>query len=164
MNIWSSVQDAPTGNPNSYRHAVASFTGDVFSTDSTLGTFQVSETGVNRVFPTCLSRPPDAIWRLVFELREPLTLPAGVYFFSNDAMILKEIIIGECNTGVMLYPSAFQDLSDSLAECASGVKNHGQYLKCVSKVLIDAVRAGVITGAQKGGIESCAAQSDTGKK
>jgi hypothetical protein len=94
MNIWSSIQDGL----NSFMPAVTSFTGNVFSTDSTPGVFQVSQTDVNRVFPFCPDLPfmpidPDPIWRLVFKLREPVTLPAGVYFFSHDAVIVAPVVI-----------------------------------------------------------------------
>lgn len=93
VNIWSSVQDNPVGNPNSYMPAVASFTGNVFSSVSVLGVFEVSETSVSRVFPSCLSRAPDPIWRLVFKLAQPTTLPPGVYFFSHDAVIVTPVAI-----------------------------------------------------------------------
>jgi hypothetical protein len=94
MNIWSSIQDGS----NSYMPRVASFTGDVLSTDSRPGVFQVSETSVNRVFPVCPDLPfmpidPDPIWRLVFKLRAPVTLQAGVYFFSHDAIIVTPVVI-----------------------------------------------------------------------
>ena len=79
-------------------------------------------------------------------------------------MILKEIVIDECNTGVMLFPADAEDLSSSLEECGNGVKNHGQYMKCVSSELQDAVSEDILTGAQKGDIESCAAKSGMGKK
>ena len=87
MNIWSSYQDLP----NSCMPVVASFTGDFLSSDSTPGVFEVSNTGVDRVFPVCYGPSPEPIWRLVFKLDEPVTLPAGVYFFSHDAVVLGPI-------------------------------------------------------------------------
>jgi hypothetical protein len=99
MNIWSSIQDNPNGNLDSYMPAVASFTGDVFTTNSIRGgVFQVSETRVNLVLPHCPELPympadPGAIWRLVLKLREPLTLPAGIYFFSHDAIVVTPVDI-----------------------------------------------------------------------
>jgi hypothetical protein len=108
MNIWSSIQDDPDSNPNSYMPAVTSFTGNVFSTDSKHGEFQVSETGVNRVFPVCPELPfmpidPDPIWRLVFELDRPVTLTGGVYFFSHDAVVVAPVVI-DIKPGI--YPNS----------------------------------------------------------
>jgi hypothetical protein len=94
MNIWSSVQDDPNDNPNSYMPAVTSFTGDVFNTNLMRGdVFQISETGLNLIFPPCLNWPSSPIWRLVLKLRKPLTLPAAVYFFSHDAIVVTPVVI-----------------------------------------------------------------------
>ena len=90
MNIWSSMQDNPGGNPNSYMPAVADFTGDVFSAKSTPGSFAWSDTGVDRVFPAWDGRASDDIFRMTYTLDEPMTLGAGVYFFSHDAEIIPE--------------------------------------------------------------------------
>lgn len=73
MNIWS---NGPGGTP-----AVNSFTGDVFSSDSVPGTFELSRTNVDRVFR---DGARDRIWRVVYRLSRPFTLPAGEYWFSHD--------------------------------------------------------------------------------
>ncbi|MCK8602622.1 hypothetical protein [Desulfoferrobacter suflitae] len=164
MSIWTAYKDMPETSPESWLPTVPSFTGDAFDSLLYHGTFSVSETGVNRVFPSGMQRAPDPIWRLVYKLDWPITLPAGVYFFSHNAVVLKEVIFGQCSTGIMLFPSEALSLSDSLEGCAAGVKNHGQYVKCVSKVTGNAVSEGIITGAEKGTIQSCAAQSSVGKK
>jgi hypothetical protein len=94
MNIWSSTQDNPDERPNSYMPAVASFTGDVFNANLLRGgVFQVSMTDVDLIFPPCLEWPTADIWRLVLKLREPLTLPAGIYFFSHDAIVVTPVVI-----------------------------------------------------------------------
>jgi hypothetical protein len=94
MNIWSAIQDDRIGRPNSYMPAVASFTGDVFTTNVIRGgVFQVSMTDVDLIFPPCLNWAPADIWRLVLKLREPLTMPAGVYFFSHDAIVVTPVPI-----------------------------------------------------------------------
>lgn len=87
MNLWSAEQDNLIANPNSYIPSVVSFTGDVFSSDNVPGVFSVSQTNVKRIFPSWSDREDDQIWRLVYELNSPVTLPAGVYFFSHDAII-----------------------------------------------------------------------------
>jgi len=73
MNIWS--------NGGSNRPATNSFTGDVFSSDNVPGTFSYSPTNVDRVFS---DGARDRIYRLVYRLITPITLPAGEYWFSHD--------------------------------------------------------------------------------
>ncbi|MCC6679696.1 MAG: PEP-CTERM sorting domain-containing protein [Phycisphaeraceae bacterium] len=90
MNIWSAVQDNPTGNPDSWMPALASFTGDVFSAKSTAGTFAWSYTGVDRIFGDDYGNMHDEIWRLTYTLDTPIVLQPGVYFFSHDAEIIPE--------------------------------------------------------------------------
>ncbi len=87
VNIWSSFQDNPSGNPNSYMPVVANFTGDVFSSRTADVTFAWSDTGVHRIFPDWTGWDPGDIFRMTFTLDTPLTLPPGVYFFSHDAVI-----------------------------------------------------------------------------
>jgi hypothetical protein len=80
MNIWSNV----TGNllPTD----TGSFDGDVFSSDSTAGTFSWSDTMVDRVG----SSSTQDIYRLTYTLNDPITLSAGTYWFSHDASITPE--------------------------------------------------------------------------
>lgn len=74
------------------------------------------------------------------------------------------VLIGDCDTGV---PNALSaegcTLSDQFAACEEGARNHGQYVSCVAHLTNALKKAGVITGKQKGEIQSCAAQSDIGK-
>ncbi len=76
MNIWSSNF---VGLP-----AVSSFTGNIFSTDSTPGTFTMSPTAVDR---TLANGARDRIWRLVFTPDRPLVLGPGEYWFSHDVAV-----------------------------------------------------------------------------
>jgi uncharacterized protein (TIGR03437 family) len=79
MNIWSNVTGTlpkETGN----------FTGDVFSSDSTAGTFSFSDTGV-KIISSVKTDAPKSLYRLSYKLASPLTLPAGEYWFSHDAAI-----------------------------------------------------------------------------
>jgi len=61
-----------------------SFTGDIFTSDTTAGTFAFSDTGVKRVFSDGAS---DAIDRLVYTLGSSITLPAGDYWFDSDVAV-----------------------------------------------------------------------------
>ena len=68
------------------------------------------------------------------------------------------VVIGSCNSGVpnTLFASGCT-ITDLVMNCADGAKNHGQFVSCVAHTLNDLKKQGVITGAQKGAIQSCAA-------
>jgi uncharacterized protein (TIGR03437 family) len=79
MNIWSNTSGVlpdETGN----------FTGNIFSSDTTAGTFSYSATNVNMV-SSISTNAPKPIYRLSYVLATPLTLPAGQYWFSHDASV-----------------------------------------------------------------------------
>jgi hypothetical protein len=99
MNIWSAFQDNPGGNPDSWMPAVADFAGDLFSSKLTSGTFNWSYSGVDRVFGDNDGNAHDEIWRLAYTLDSPMTLPAGVYFFSHDAEVVPE----PASVGLMFF-------------------------------------------------------------
>ncbi|MBS1816372.1 MAG: peptidase [Acidobacteria bacterium] len=44
-------------------------------------------------------------------------------------------------------------------DCADGARNHGQFVSCVAHTTNAAVKASLITGAQKGAVQQCAAQA-----
>ncbi len=71
------------------------------------------------------------------------------------------VVIDGCDSGV---DNTLGDdgctISDLIGECAAGVRNHGQFVRCVSHLTNDLKKAGVITGADKGAIMSCAGQAD----
>jgi hypothetical protein len=77
MNIWSNTSgDLLPTDTNS-------FDGDVFSSDSSAGTFSFSDTGYDRVGSTST----QDIYRLTYTLAAPVTLQPGEYWFSHDAVI-----------------------------------------------------------------------------
>jgi uncharacterized protein (TIGR03437 family) len=80
MNIFSNV---PAGGFtfSSTPRDTGGYVGDVFSSDSTAGTFSFAPTGTERI-PSDGSRVPT--YRLLYTLKAPLTLPAGEYWFSHD--------------------------------------------------------------------------------
>ncbi len=71
------------------------------------------------------------------------------------------VVIDSCDSGVSntLFPSGCT-ISDLIAECAEGSSNHGQFVSCVSHVTKHLKEAGIITGQQKGAIQSCAAHAN----
>jgi hypothetical protein len=84
VNIFSSF-DADNGYKTP---SVASFTGDVLSSDNTAGMFSWADTGVDRIFGDDYGNIHDDIWLLQYTLDTPITLDAGDYFFSHDAIIV----------------------------------------------------------------------------
>ncbi len=84
MNIWSNVQGdllpVDTGG----------FDGDVFSSDTSSGTFATSDTGVDRIFGDDYGNMHDDIFRLSFVPDQQLVLQPGEYWFSHDAAIVPE--------------------------------------------------------------------------
>lgn len=55
-------------------------------------------------------------------------------------------------------------LEASLDTCDDNPRNHGKFVSCVARATNALKRQKVISGAQKGQIQSCAAQTDIGKK
>jgi hypothetical protein len=85
---------------------------------------------------------------------------------NTDAAALgTDLVIDQCTTGVVntLSPNGCS-LEDLIMECAEGAKNHGKFVSCVARLTNGLKRQKIISGAQKGNIQSCAAQSDIGKK
>jgi hypothetical protein len=70
------------------------------------------------------------------------------------------VVIGDCNTDIenTLLASGCTIL-DGIYICASGARNHGQFVSCVAHFTNELVRDGVLSGNEKGVIESCAARS-----
>jgi hypothetical protein len=70
------------------------------------------------------------------------------------------VVIDGCDSGV---PNTFFTsgctISDLDKHCAAGVKNHGGFVSCVAQLTNDLKKAGIISGNQKGSIQSCAARA-----
>ncbi len=71
------------------------------------------------------------------------------------------VVIDGCDSGVSntLSPSGCT-ISDLVTKCAEGARNHGGFVSCVAHLTNDLRNAGIITGRQKGAIQSCAAHAD----
>lgn len=71
------------------------------------------------------------------------------------------VVIDGCGTSVANHifgdGSSFNDL---IAACAATASNHGAFVSCVTQLANGWKSAGLITGAQKGRITSCAAGAD----
>ena len=55
-------------------------------------------------------------------------------------------------------------LETALDSCDDNPRNHGKFVSCVAKATNMLKKQKIISGAQKGEIQSCAAQTDIGKK
>lgn len=82
-----------------------------------------------------------------------------------DSLFDKTIIIGSCDSAVMnrLVKDGCT-MSDLIANCAFGAKKHGKFVSCVSHLTNEWKNAGLISGAEKGAIQRCAAKSIKYKK
>ena len=71
------------------------------------------------------------------------------------------VVIDGCDSGVanVLFDDGCT-ISDLIAECAAGANNHGQFVSCVAQLTKALKRQGIISGQEKGAIQSCAAQAD----
>jgi hypothetical protein len=69
-------------------------------------------------------------------------------------------VIADCDSGVA--NTVFGDgcrLSDRINACLDGATNHGGFVSCVGALGTALRTAGLITGAERGALQSCAAQS-----
>ena len=51
-------------------------------------------------------------------------------------------------------------MANRIAECSDNASNHGDFVSCVAHLTNEWKHAGLITGQEKGSIQSCAAQSN----
>jgi hypothetical protein len=75
---------------------------------------------------------------------------------SRDATV----VIDGCDSGVpnMTFSTGCR-ITDQINDCAVGAGNHGGFVSCVAHLTNDLKKAGVISGSQKGAIQSCAAHA-----
>lgn len=73
------------------------------------------------------------------------------------AAISPTIVIRDCETGVPNQKVDGSPISDKIEACRVAAKNKGAFVSCVSNVTNDLKKRDLITGAQKGAIQSCAA-------
>ena len=78
-----------------------------------------------------------------------------------DSDLSETVIIDGCDSGVgnLLFEYGCT-MAGLIAACADGAANHGQFVSCVAHLTNEWKRAGLITGQEKGRIQSCAARSD----
>ena len=70
------------------------------------------------------------------------------------------IVINGCDTGVVDTLSNGKLISVHIQEIYYAAKNHGQFVRGVALLTNELMKAGIITGEEKGKIQSCAAQAN----
>ena len=123
----------------------------------------------NIAFKNQLMEPainPDLTHEVIppHDLTLPLMRDIGWYIDGNlDGVEDTTFTFGRCTTNepnVLLSNGA--TLADQARvwyrDCSGNVKNHGQFVSCVAKTTNGAKSSGLISGAQKGAVQSCAAQ------
>jgi PA domain len=87
-------------------------------------------------------------------------VPDGIDFCLGSDPAATVVIDG-CNSGVpnTLFVDGCK-ISDLIDDCAAGAANHGAFVSCVAQLTNALKKAGILTGQQKGAIQSCAAQAD----
>ena len=85
----------------------------------------------------------------------------GVIFAFEESDLSPTVVIDGCDSEVanILLPTGCS-LSDEIAMCAASAGNHGKFVSCVSHMTNDLKKDGIITGKEKGAIQSCAAQAN----
>ena len=75
---------------------------------------------------------------------------------------LRTIVINGCYTGVAdtLFGDEDELISVQIQELYDSAKNHGEFVRGVAVLTNDLMEAGIITGEEKGKIQSCAAQAN----
>jgi len=94
------------------------------------------------------------------DLRSATNLDLTPSLMQDIGWELETLKIGSCDTGV---PSALAngDMLHAMVDaCAADASNHGQFVSCVSNATNAAKADGLLTGKQKGAIQSCAGESN----
>ena len=91
----------------------------------------------------------------------------NLYYFNTTLddvsfVVAANVTIGGCDTGVvdLVVTDDGRSITDLIEECAASATNHGGFVSCVAAVTNALKKAGVISGADKGRIQSCAAQAN----
>ena len=83
------------------------------------------------------------------------------WLLVDEGWSFANLVIDGCDTGVPNLPVPGSGTLRTLVDgCAAGAGNHGQFVSCVSHAMNDLKKLGLISGSQKGAIQSCAGQAD----
>ena len=105
--------------------------------------------------------------RLWFQesIPEPFTGPGQFEIDAISLQALDFVSIDTCNTGIPdrtvdpVSGATLQQFVTALVDaCTGSARNHGDFVSCVTRGL-NAAKGGILTGHEKGAINSCAAQT-----
>jgi len=78
-----------------------------------------------------------------------------------NSIMDETVVIDGCDSGVdNVFVTSCSTMSDLVADCAASANNHGQFVSCVASLTNNWKSNGLISGADKGNIQSCAAGSN----
>ena len=90
----------------------------------------------------------------------PTTAAHAILANALFQSVAPTVIIGGIDSGVPnLLLSSGSTISDMIASAAIEAENHGQFVSSVAAIANDLMKSGVISGSQKGGLQSCAAEA-----
>jgi hypothetical protein len=78
---------------------------------------------------------------------------------GREGNVVQMIMVDGRDTGVVDLNWGDQSISDWIAECAANAKNHGEFVSRVAELMDDMKKAGIITGKDRGIIQSFAAKA-----
>jgi hypothetical protein len=121
---------------------------------------QLMEPAINSDLTSSVEAPVDLTTALMTDIgwfSDHDGVPDGVdSCIGSD--ISATVVVGGCDSAVgnTLFTNGCT-ISDLIGQIAGGSANHGQFTSQVAKLLNSLRNAGIITGSQKGAIQSCAA-------
>lgn len=140
--------------------------------DATSGTAYMTINGLDQGFET------DANWNTIELTPAGMTFTGdmtqmqvfyGLYGYGathnvsfNDIRVdgfLRTIVINGCDTGVVDVVYDGKRISELIEDIYFEAKNHGQFVRGVALLTNELMKADIITGEEKGKIQSCAAQA-----
>jgi hypothetical protein len=80
---------------------------------------------------------------------------------TDPALLTGTVVIDGVDTGVAntLFPNGCS-FADLILECAEAATNHGRFVRCVARLANGLKKQGVISGKQKGRVQSAAAHAN----
>jgi hypothetical protein len=129
--------------------------------DTSMFPNQIMEPSINGDLPHIVSAPQDLTLSLMrdigwYEDRDLDMVPAEDDC-DDTSDFSPTVVIAGCDTGVpnTVFPDGCT-LSDKIQAIGAGASNHGQFVSGVSHLTNALKSAGLLTGAQKAAIQSCA--------
>lgn len=167
--MWGAIDGATYNTGGTYDivitlHATSSTTGEAYMTiNREQQGFYVPNwhSGAPDLYPAGMTFSGDMTKMQVFYGLYGYGATHSVSFSNiNITGCEKKLVIDRCDTGVLdkIYQGQF--ISEMIYACAANAKSHGEFISCVAELTNMLKKEGIITGAEKGAIQSCAAQSN----